>query len=200
MKKIVFALSSLPLIYLSYQLVFNLLGPNPVSEVIHFTGAWSLRFFLITLCITPIKNILNLAQLVKYRRMLGLFAFFYLSLHFLSYSGLDLHFSWQDISHDLIKHPFVYVGFIGLVLTLPLALTSNQYAQKKLKKNWKKLHQLAYVIPVLGVVHFWWLVKRDLTEPILYATILMILLGYRLIKYLSLQFVKKSQWEKLQES
>jgi sulfoxide reductase heme-binding subunit YedZ len=132
--------------------------------------------------------------------MLGLYSFCYLSLHFLSYSGLDLHFSWQDISHDLIKHPFVYVGFIAFILTIPLALTSNQYAQKKLKKNWKKLHQLAYVIPILGIIHYWWLVKRDLTQPILYAILLTFLLGYRLIKYLSQHYVKKSQWEKFQES
>ncbi|MDE2423639.1 MAG: sulfoxide reductase heme-binding subunit YedZ [Betaproteobacteria bacterium] len=200
MKKLIFILSLLPLSYLVYATLTNQLGANPISEIIHFTGLWTLNFLCITLLITPVRILFKQNQWVKYRRLLGLYAFFYMMLHFLSYSGLDLHFSWPEISHDLIKHPFVYVGFTALVLTLPLALTSNTYVQKKLKKNWKTLHKLAYVIPVLGVIHFWWLVKRDLTQPILYAIILIVLLGVRLYKY-SIQAVnKKPQWEQFQES
>ncbi len=183
MKKILFLVCLLPFSYLIYKTFLNQLGANPISEIIHFTGLWALNFFLITLAMTPLRTMFNIVQPLKFRRMLGLFASFYLTLHFVAYSGLDLHFNWSEISHDLLKHPFVYVGFSALLLTLPLVVTSTNYAQRRLKKNWKRLHKLAYLIPLLGVVHFWWLVKRDLTQPILYAIVLSGLLGIRLVKH-----------------
>ena len=155
------------------------LGANPVEFIEHSTGTWALVFLLITLSITPIRLLTGQVWVIQLRRILGLFMFFYASLHMLTYIWLDFAFFWAEIIIDVTKHPRILVGLAAFLLTIPLAITSNTYMIKKLKTNWKKLHQLVYLIAILGVVHFWMLVKKDLTEPIYYALALALLLGIR---------------------
>ena len=179
-KALLFALALLPLIRLIYLGINDHLSANPVEFVERSTGTWALSILLITLAITPLKRITGIAWLLPMRRMLGLFMFFYACLHLTAYLWLDHSFYWPDIAKDIIKHPYVLVGFTAFLLTIPLAVTSNNRMIKKLKTRWKKLHKLVYVIAILGVVHYWWLVKKDLTEPIIYALVLAMLLGIRL--------------------
>ncbi len=179
-KRGVFLLALLPLLWISWLAFHNTLGANPVERVIHFTGLWTLYFLLITLSITPLRRLLGWNALLRIRRMLGLFAFFYGTLHLLSYAGIDQWFTWQAIIHDIVKHPYILIGVSGYVLMLPLALTSNAWAVSKLKARWKQLHRLAYVVPALGVLHFAWLVKKDMNEPLLYGALLLVLLALRL--------------------
>ena len=129
---------------------------------------------------TPLRRITNISEWILYRRMLGLFVFFYASIHLLCYIGLDYQFAWVDIKNDIIKHRYVLVGFLAWLLLLPLAITSSDKMMRRLKVNWKRLHRLSYVIAILGVLHFIWLVKKDLTEPLIYAVIISILLILRL--------------------
>ncbi len=179
-KRSVFFLALLPLLWISWLAFRESLGAHPVERVIHFTGLWTLYFLLITLSITPLRRLLGWNNLLRIRRMLGLFAFFYGTLHLLSYTGIDQWFDWRAIVHDALKHPYILIGLSGYVLMLPLALTSNAWAVSKLKTRWKQLHRLAYVVPVLGVLHFAWLVKKDLSEPVLYGAMLLALLALRL--------------------
>ena len=179
-KRGVFLLALLPLLWISWLAFHNTLGANPVERVIHFTGLWTLYFLLITLSITPLRRLLGWNALLRIRRMLGLFAFFYGTLHLLSYAGIDQWFTWKAIIHDIVKHPYILIGVSGYVLMLPLALTSNAWAVSKLKARWKQLHRLAYVVPALGVLHFAWLVKKDMSEPLLYGALLLALLALRL--------------------
>ncbi len=175
-----FLLALIPLIRLIY-LGFNAeLGANPVEFIEHSTGIWALAILLITLSFTPIRLITQYAWPVQLRRMAGLFMFFYACLHIISYVWLDHWFDWAEISKDIIKHPYVLVGFTAFILTIPLAITSNNAMIKKLKQNWKKLHRLVYAIAILAVVHFWWLVKKDIREPLIYALVLAVLLLIRL--------------------
>jgi len=155
------------------------LGVNPVETMTHETGEWTLRFLLITLMVTPLRKITGTSWLIKLRRMLGLFAFFYAVLHFITYIWFDQYFDLMEIAKDIPKRPFITVGFTAFVLLIPLALTSTNKMMKRLKRNWAKLHQLVYVIAVLGVLHFLWLVKADTREPLIYAVILLMLLSYR---------------------
>jgi sulfoxide reductase heme-binding subunit YedZ len=129
---------------------------------------------------TTLRKITNISEWILYRRMLGLFVFFYASIHLLCYIGLDYQFAWVDIKNDIIKHRYVLVGFLAWLLLLPLAITSSDKMIRRLKVNWKRLHRLSYVIAILGVLHFIWLVKKDLTEPLIYAVIVSILLILRL--------------------
>jgi sulfoxide reductase heme-binding subunit YedZ len=145
----------------------------------HETGEWTLRFLLLTLMITPLRRLSGKSWLIKLRRMLGLYAFFYACLHFITYIWFDQYFDWMEIVRDIPKRPFITVGFTAFVLLIPLAVTSNNKMMRRLKKNWVKLHKLVYVIAVLGVLHFLWLVKADTLEPLIYASILLLLLGYR---------------------
>ncbi|MDE2342286.1 MAG: sulfoxide reductase heme-binding subunit YedZ [Betaproteobacteria bacterium] len=178
-KTAVFAAALLPLGRLAWMAVGGTLGANPVEHVIHFTGQWTLNFLLITLSVTPLRRLAGWREPLRHRRMLGLFAFFYGSLHLLSYAGLDQWFDWAAILHDVAKHPYILVGMLGYATMVPLAATSNRWSVSRLKQRWKQLHRLAYVIPALGVLHFAWLVKKDLTEPLLYGAGLLILLAFR---------------------
>ena len=157
------------------------LGANPVEFIEHSTGTWALVFLLITLSMTPIRLLTGQVWVIQLRRMLGLFMFFYASLHMVTYVWLDFTFFWDEIVIDVTKHPRILVGMAAFLLTIPLAITSNTFMIKKLKTNWKKLHQLVYLIAFLAVVHYWMLVKKDLTEPIYYAAALALLLGIRVI-------------------
>lgn len=185
-KVAVWLLALLPLARLVWLGFNDGLGANPVEFVEHSTGTWALVILLISLSMTPIRLITGQVWQIQLRRTLGLFMFFYACLHIATYVWLDFSFIWDEIVQDVTKHPRILVGFAAFILTIPLAVTSNSYMIKRLKSNWKKLHQLVYLIAILVVVHYLLLVKKDLTEPIYYAAALVILLAIRLYyKYTS---------------
>ena len=155
------------------------LGANPVEELIHRNGLWGLRFLLITLAITPLRRTTGMLWLVRLRRMFGLFAFFYVVVHFLCYAVIDQRLALGPIVEDVIERPYITLGMAGLLMLVPLAATSTNGMVRRLGSRWQKLHRLVYVIAVLGVWHFWWQVKQDVREPLLYAAMLALLLGYR---------------------
>lgn len=156
------------------------LGANPVEELIHRFGIWGLRFLLITLAVTPLRQLTGWNWLIRFRRMFGLFAFFYILMHFLSYAGIDQRFDLAAIFEDVAKRPFITIGFTAFLLLIPLAVTSTNGMMKRLGRRWQKLHRLVYVIAVLGAWHFYWQVKLDTLEPLVYTAILAVLLGYRI--------------------
>jgi methionine sulfoxide reductase heme-binding subunit len=178
-----FAAALLPLAYLVLGafLYPHWLGPNPAEYITRSTGEWTLRMILLTLVVTPLRRMTGWPWLLRLRRMVGLFSFFYGVMHLTSYVSFDHVFDIGAILADIVKRPFITVGFTSLVLMLPLALTSTNSMVRRLGgRRWQNLHKLIYVIAPLGVLHFWWMVKRDLTEPVIYALILALLLGYRL--------------------
>jgi len=180
-KVFVFIVALGPLSYLFVKALQNDLGANPVEFVTHATGDTALIFLLCSLAITPLRKIANIPDLIRFRRMLGLYAFFYASLHLLTFVGLDHHFHWAEVLPDVYKRPFVTAGFTAWLLMVPLALTSTTWSIRKLGgKRWQALHRLVYFSAIAGVVHYWWLVKKDITDPLIYAAILAVLLGYRL--------------------
>ena len=187
-KRFIFILSLWPLLSISINILQDTLGANPIEFIERHFGKWTLIFLCLTLSMTPLRRITNISQWILYRRMLGLFVFFYASIHLLCYIALDYHFAWVDIKNDIIKHRYVLVGFLAWLLLLPLAITSSDKMIRKLKKNWKLLHRLIYVIAILGVLHFIWLVKKDITEPLIYAAIVSILLILRLNIFRSKKF------------
>ncbi|HKO88205.1 MAG TPA: protein-methionine-sulfoxide reductase heme-binding subunit MsrQ [Burkholderiales bacterium] len=174
-----------PLAYLCFGLFFKpeWLGANPAEYITRMTGDWTLRFLLITLSVTPLRKMFDVNWLLRLRRMLGLFAFAYACFHFLSYIAFDHVFDVGEILLDIAKRPFITIGFIAFVLLIPLAATSTNAMIKRLgAKRWVKLHRAVYAIGILGVTHFWLMVKRDVTEPAIYAAILALLLAYRIYK------------------
>ena len=179
-KPSIFFLSLIPFFLILYKIIFNKLGPEPVKEITHFTGEWTLLFIIFTLSMSPLKKITKLNIWISFRRMLGLFLFFYATLHMLTYVAIDYRLDFQSISKDILTKKFIFVGFAAWILLLPLAFTSSKKAIIYLKDKWKKLHRLIYLISILGIIHFIWLVKKDLTEPIIYAVIIIILLLFRL--------------------
>jgi methionine sulfoxide reductase heme-binding subunit len=178
-KSLVFLACLGPLLVLIWQVANNGLGPNPVEAVVHVTGLWALRFLLVTLSVTPLRRLTGLPWLLRYRRMLGLFAFFYAALHFIAYLVLDRALVWDEILRDLTERPYITLGFSALVLLVPLAITSTRGWMRRLGRRWQQLHRAVYVIAILGVAHFLWLVKADLREPLLYAALLAGLLAAR---------------------
>ena len=161
------------------------LGPNPVQFVEYTTGRWTLRLLAITLAITPARKILRMPPLIRFRRMLGLFAFFYVCLHFLSYLGIDKYFMWDQIWADLHKRPYIIAGFTGFVLLVPLALTSTAASIRWLGgKRWRMLHRLIYLTAIAGVIHYYWQVKSDKRAPLMYAAIFGLLFAWRLGSWL----------------
>ena len=182
LKRLVFVVALLPLSWLVYALLADKLGANPIEAVTRDTGLWALRFIMVTLLISPLRQMTGVNALVRFRRMLGLFAFFYACMHMLLYLGLDQFFDWQEIWLDIIKRPFITVGFVSFVLLIPLTITSTDRMIKRLGgRRWKKLHYLIYLIVVLSCVHFYMLVKQDKTEPLIYLLIMILLLGVRVI-------------------
>ena len=163
----------------------NHLGANPVEAITHETGEWGLRFLLLTLLATPLRKMSGWRWPIQVRRMLGLYAFFYASLHFTTYLWLDQFFDWGDILIDISKRPYITVGFLAILLLMPLAVTSNKIMIRKLGQKWKSLHSLIYPLSVMVLLHYVWLVKADLLESTIYLLILIILLAYRLIASLS---------------
>ena len=179
LKPSVFILSLFPFLIITYKIFFNQLGPEPVKEITHHTGEWTLIFIILTLAMTPFKKITKLNVWISLRRMLGLFVFFYATIHMLTYVVIDYRLDLQSISKDIFTKRFIFVGFAACLLLTPLALTSSKKAMMLLKDKWKKIHRLIYIIAILGVVHFIWLVKKDLTEPLIYMAIILVLLLFR---------------------
>jgi methionine sulfoxide reductase heme-binding subunit len=178
-KALLFLVCLLPLGQLSWQVATNTVGANPVEAVLHFTGLWALRFLLLTLAVTPLRRLTGAGWLLRFRRMLGLFAFFYVVLHFAVYLVLDRELAWSEIVTDLSKRPYIIVGFTAFLLLIPLAVTSTRGWVKRLGRRWQLLHRSVYLIAILGVLHFCWLVKADLREPLIYGAVLAVLLGFR---------------------
>ena len=180
LKRLVFIISLLPLSWLIYALLTDQLGANPIEAVTRDTGVWALRFIMVTLLISPLRKLTGINHFIRFRRMLGLFAFFYASVHMLLYLGLDQFFDIKEIWLDIVKRPFITIGFISFVLLIPLTITSTDKMMKRLGgRRWKKLHYLIYLIVVLSCVHFYMLVKQDKTEPLIYFFIAILLLGFR---------------------
>jgi sulfoxide reductase heme-binding subunit YedZ len=180
-KAAVFLLCLVPFGELVWRIIKNDLGANPVEFLQHATGDWTLRFLVFTLCVTPFRKLFKLPDLIRFRRMLGLFAFFYVSLHFLTYLGPDQSFDLSGMWKDVAKRPFITVGFLGFVLLIPLAITSTAGWIRRLGgKRWQQLHRAIYVTAVCGVIHYYWLVKSDVRKPLFYGALVGILLLWRL--------------------
>jgi len=190
-KTLVHALALTPLAILAWQFwdVYSTnsdaLGADPVAEIEHRLGLWALRMLMLALAIMPLRQLTGQAVLVRFRRMIGLYAFAYASLHLSAYLVLDLRGYWAQIFEEIAKRPYITVGFAAWLLLVPLAVTSTQGWIRRLGRNWMRLHKLVYAIGVLAVLHFWWLVKSDIREPALYAAILAALLGWRAWKWLA---------------
>ena len=185
-KVVVFLLCLVPFFSLIDRALHNKLGANPVEFLQHATGDWTLRFLVFTLCITPFRKLFNVPDLIRFRRMLGLFAFFYVSLHFLTYLGPDQSFDLAAMWKDVAKRPFITVGFLGFVLLIPLALTSTTGWIRRLGgKRWQILHRSIYISAIAGVIHYYWLVKSDVRKPVFYGALVGILLLWRLAGWIS---------------
>lgn len=190
-KALVHALALAPAALLAWQIRAEFLtgsgglGADPVAEIEHRLGQWALRMLLVALAVTPLRQLSGQPVLLRFRRLLGLYAFFYASLHFAAYLVLDLRGYWPQVFEDIAKRPFLTVGFAAWLLLVPLALTSTQGMMRRLGRLWGRLHRLVYAIAVLAVLHYWWLVKSDIREPALYAGLLAVLLGWRVYKRLS---------------
>lgn len=178
-KPAVFALCLIPLAVLLWDGFTHHLGANPAEKLNHRTGIWTLRLLLITLCITPMRRLTGWNALVRLRRMLGLYTFFYACLHFLTWLVFDHFFDMHEIVKDVVKRPYITVGFSAFLLLMPLAVTSTDKWMKRLGSRWGRLHRLVYVIATFGVLHYLWLVKADVRDPVIYGLILVLLLGYR---------------------
>ena len=178
-KGMLFVLCLLPALRLFYLGYGDQLGANPIEVITRDTGEWSLRFLLITLLMTPLRHWFSWKWPLRVRRMLGLYGFFYACLHLGIYLWLDQFFDWQEIAYDILDRPFITIGMLGFLLLLPLVITSTNGMMKRLGRDWKRLHRLAYLVPVLGVLHYWWLVKADIREPLFYGALLLFLLLLR---------------------
>jgi len=184
-KPLLFVVCLLPFAWLLYGAFADALGANPAEALIRSTGDWTLRFLCITLAVTPLRVITSQPALLRFRRMLGLFAFFYVVLHFLAYSWLDMGFDLEAITRDIPKRPFALVGFLAFLLMIPLAATSFNRAIKALgAKRWQTLHKLVYGIVLLGLLHFFWMkaAKNNFAEVAVYAVVIAVLLGWRLVR------------------
>ncbi len=181
LKVLLFLICLYPLVAMVWGFFSGQLGANPIEAVTRNSGLWGLRFLLITLCVTPLRWLTGINQLIRFRRMLGLFAFFYATVHMLLYLGLDQFFDWSEIWRDIIKRPFITVGFINFVALLPLAFTSTNKMVKRLGgRRWKQLHKLSYFVAMAACVHYLMLVKADIRQPVIYIILLAALLGVRL--------------------
>jgi methionine sulfoxide reductase heme-binding subunit len=179
-KWVLFVACLIPLGDMGWGFYTDQLGANPIEAITHGTGDWALRLLLGSLALTPLRKLTGMPWLIRLRRMLGLYAFFYALLHFMTYLWLDQFFDWAGIARDILKRPFITAGFAAFVLLIPLAATSFNAAIRALGgRRWVSLHRSVYAIAIVCVVHYWWLVKRDITQPLIYAVVLAILLGLR---------------------
>jgi methionine sulfoxide reductase heme-binding subunit len=179
-----FAICLVPALLLAWKALHRDLGANPIEFITHAAGDWTLRFLAITLAVSPLRRVLGLPELIRYRRMLGLFAFFYGCLHFTTYLWLDKFFDFHEIAKDVWKRPFITVGFLGFISMAPLALTSTAgWIRRMGGRRWQRLHRLIYVSAMAGVVHYYWLVKSDVRKPVLYGGIVLVLLAERAVRW-----------------
>lgn len=178
-KPLVFVACLLPLGWLLWDTLHDSLGTDPVAQLEHRTGIWALRLLLLTLSITPFRRATGWHKAIRYRRMLGLFVFFYVTVHLLIYTFIDLEAYWSDLFKEIVKRPYITVGFTAWLLLIPLVITSTQKMMRRLGRRWQKLHRLVYVIALLGVLHFLWLVKADHREPLMYLGLLAGLMLWR---------------------
>ncbi len=182
-KAVIFVLALVPVAGLVRDALTGNLSAEPIDQITGLTGGWTLRFLLLTLTVTPLRQLTGWHWLARLRRMLGLFAFFYACLHLLTYLVLDQFFDWDAIVEDIVERNYILVGFSAFCLLVPLAVTSTNAMMRRLGgKRWQRLHRLVYVAAIGGVLHFLWLVKADATEPLVYAGLLLVLLGYRLYR------------------
>ena len=185
-KAVVFAVCLVPLGVLLWRGFHNDLTANPIEFITHTTGDWTMRFLIMSLAITPLRKLLRQPLLIRYRRMLGLFAFFYVCLHFSTWIGLDKFFNWTEMWKDVQKRRFITVGFAGFVLLIPLAVTSTAGWIRRLGgRRWQLLHRLVYVTAILGVIHYFWLVKSDIHKPLQYAVLVGLLLLWRVGEWIN---------------
>jgi sulfoxide reductase heme-binding subunit YedZ len=180
-KPAVFLLCLIPLTLLVVRAFRSQLGANPIETITHATGDWTLRFLLITLAVTPMRRLLQLPDLIRFRRMLGLFAFFHGFLHLMTWMWLDKFFDPTEMWADVVKRRFITMGMTAFTLMVPLAITSTRGWIRRLGKRWQKLHRLVYLSATAGVIHYWWLVKSDIRLPLMYGAILVVLLSLRLV-------------------
>ena len=176
---LVFGLCLLPLLGLVLDIVFNQLGSNPIQALHIRLGDWSLRFLGITLAITPIQTITHWRGMADYRKLFGLYSFFYATLHLLAYIAVDNNFMWGLIGTDIIESPYIWFGILTYIIVFLLGITTSNWSKKQLGRNWKKLHRFIYLAGIAGVVHYFWQLKGNLAEPLLYALIIFLLLGFR---------------------
>jgi methionine sulfoxide reductase heme-binding subunit len=184
-KPLVFLASLSPVFWLlaaGFGLFGQSLGVDPAKLTLHTLGKTGLNFLMLTLLVTPVRHLAGWPHVVRIRRMLGLFAFFYTLLHFLVYLGLDQGFDFASVLEDIAKRPYITIGFLALLMLIPLAITSTNKMMRRLGRRWQTLHRLVYVIAILGVWHYYWQVKKDVREPLIYAGILAVLLGYRAVR------------------
>ena len=179
-KPFVFILCLLPLGIIILDIYYNNLGAEPVKKIMNHFGEWTLIFICLTLTMSPLKRITNLGFWIKFRRMLGLFVFFYATIHLLTYVGLDYRFDWEPIINDVLKKKYIFIGFSAWLLLIPLAITSSQKMIKILGRNWKNLHRLVYVIAIFGSLHYIWLSKTIFFKPLIYTLIIVVLLALRI--------------------
>ncbi|MXY90625.1 MAG: sulfoxide reductase heme-binding subunit YedZ [Gammaproteobacteria bacterium] len=182
LKPAVFSASLIPLAWLILRIAADDLGPDPAQELAIATGEWTLRFLLITLSLTPLRHISGQLTFVRVRRMVGLFALFYASIHFTVWMSLLLGFRWFAIGEELLERPYITIGFLALLILIALGVTSPKAAVRRMGKNWKRLHRLIYLAAMLAIVHLTWILRTDVSEAVLYGSILAILLGYRLYR------------------
>lgn len=180
LKPFVFLLCFYPAAELAYRAYTGDLGVNPIEFITRFTGSWALIILIASLAVTPLRRLTGWNELIKLRRMIGLFAFFYAVLHFSTYLVLDHFFDFNAIGKDLYKRPYITAGFVAFVAMVPLAATSTAGMIRRLGKRWQQLHRLVYLAAIAGVIHFYWLVKADISRPAQYGSVLALLLGYRL--------------------
>ena len=180
-KPFVFILCLWPLVIIILDIYFNNLGAEPVKKIMNHFGEWTLIFICLTLTMSPLKRITNLSFWIKFRRMLGLFVFFYATIHLLTYVGLDYRFDWKPILNDVVKKKYIFIGFSAWLLLIPLAVTSSKKMIKILRHNWKNLHRLIYIIAIFGSLHYIWLSKTIFFKPLIYSAIITILLFSRMV-------------------
>ena len=187
-KPMIFFLALIPFIWLLLKVFQNDLGPDPAQALSIETGEWTLRFLLLTLAITPFRQIFRVAEIARLRRMVGLFAFFYASIHFLSWMAFILGFRWLAIAEELVERPYITVGFLAYVILFLLGVTSTNSMVRRLGKNWKRLHKFVYAASILAIVHLLWILRTDVTEAVIYGVLVAILLGYRIFRKLKFNF------------
>lgn len=187
-KPVIFFLALMPFIWLLSKVFQNDLGPDPAQALSIETGEWTLRFLLLTLAITPFRQIFRMVEIARLRRMIGLFTFFYASIHFLSWMAFILGFRWLAIAEELVERPYITVGFLAYVILFLLGVTSTNSMVRRLGKNWKRLHKFVYAASILAIVHLLWILRTDVTEAVIYGVLLAILLGYRIFRKLKFNF------------